>query len=212
MHIRHTRTRGPRIGRYIVDPGDVIVHPACGIFTAKHVDLVRRRVIHCRSLDRRLRHAHHRCPSVRHWIKPVHHRKGRTRAEGVTPSCIEECPVGSACRPIQIRRHVCHILPRPGRAARLASRRRGRRTCYRRCSRRCRGGRATALQDVALPASSRATTAVAEVLGKGGVVLLHSRCGRCVAISHRAIDHVKARLPLIQPQLEVGSATSREVL
>ena len=67
-------------------------------------------------------------------------------------------------------------------------------------------------QDVALPASSRHTRAVAEVLVKGGVVLLHSGCGRCVGVSHCAVDHVKACLPLIQPQLEAGTAASREVL
>ena len=63
-----------------------------------------------------------------------------------------------------------------------------------------------------MPASSRLTRAVAEVLVKGGVVLLHSGCGRCVAVSHCAVDHVKACLPLIQPQLEAGTAASREVL
>ena len=67
-------------------------------------------------------------------------------------------------------------------------------------------------QDVALSASSRLTGAVAEVLVKGGVVLLHSGCGRCVAVSHCAVDHVKACLPLVQPQLEAGTAASREVL
>ena len=41
---------------------------------------------------------------------------------------------------------------------------------------------------------------------------MHSRCGRCVAASHCAVDHVETRLPLIQPQLEVGTAGSREVL
>ena len=63
-----------------------------------------------------------------------------------------------------------------------------------------------------MPASSRLTRAVAEVLVKGGVVLLHSGCGADVGISHCAVDHVKARLPLIQPQLVVGSAASWVVL
>src|SRR4029077_16427801 len=67
-------------------------------------------------------------------------------------------------------------------------------------------------QDVALRASSRLTGSVAEVLVKGGVVLLHSGCGRCIAVSHCAVDHVKACLPLIQPQLKVGTAAPREVL
>ena len=62
--------------------------------------------------------------------------------------------------------------------------------------------------------ASRCTTgAVAEVLSKERVVSLHSGCGRCVAISHCAVDHVKAWLPpLVQPQLEAGTAAPREVL
>src|SRR6266496_1118528 len=75
---------------------------------------------------------------------------------------------------------------------------------WRRTSARC--------QDVALPASSRLTGSVAEVLVKGGVVLLYSRRGRCVAASHCAVDHIEACLPLIQPQLEVGTAAPREIL
>jgi len=63
-----------------------------------------------------------------------------------------------------------------------------------------------------LPASSRTARAVAEVLVKGGVVLLHSCGGARVATGHCAVDHVKACLPLIQPQLDVGSAAPREVL
>jgi len=46
--------------------------------------------------------------------------------------------------------------------------------------------------DIALSASRRTTGAVAEVLSKERVVSLHSGCGRCVAISHCAVDHVKA--------------------
>jgi len=65
---------------------------------------------------------------------------------------------------------------------------------------------------VALPASSGAARTVAEVLGKNAVVLLYSRCGAGVAPTHWAVDNVKATLPLIQPQLEVGAATSREIL
>ena len=63
-----------------------------------------------------------------------------------------------------------------------------------------------------MSAASRLAGAVAEVLIKGGVVLLHSGCGRCVAITHCAVDHVKACLALVQSQLEVGSAAPREVL
>ena len=61
-----------------------------------------------------------------------------------------------------------------------------------------------------MPASSH--TAVAEVLVKGGVVLLYSGCGRCAAAGHCAVDHVKACLSLVQPQLEVGTAVPRVVL
>jgi hypothetical protein len=64
-----------------------------------------------------------------------------------------------------------------------------------------------------LSASRSTTGAVAEVLSKEGVVSLHSGCGRCVAITHCAVDHVKAWLPpLVQSQLEAGTAAPREVL
>jgi hypothetical protein len=50
-------------------------------------------------------------------------------------------------------------------------------------------------------------------LSKAGVVTLHPGCGRCVAASHRAVDHLKVTiLPLIQPQLEVGIPAPGEVL
>jgi len=41
---------------------------------------------------------------------------------------------------------------------------------------------------------------------------LHSCCGTGVAISDCAIDHIEAFLPLIQSQLDVGTATPWEVL
>jgi hypothetical protein len=63
-----------------------------------------------------------------------------------------------------------------------------------------------------LATTRRTTRAVAEVFSKDAVVSLHSRCGTGVAISDSAIDHIEAFLPLIQPQLEVGIATPREVL
>ena len=63
-----------------------------------------------------------------------------------------------------------------------------------------------------MSARSGATRAVAEVLVKGGVIFLHSGCGRRVASTDCAVDHIKATLPLIQPQLKVGIATPREVL
>ena len=45
------------------------------------------------------------------------------------------------------------------------------------------------------------------------VVSLHTGCGRCVAVSHCAVDHIKAwLLPLIQPYLVVsGRGRSSEV-
>ena len=63
-----------------------------------------------------------------------------------------------------------------------------------------------------MPASSGLAGTVAEVLDEVRVVLLHSSCGAGVAISQCAVDHVKACLALVQPQLEVGTAASREVL
>jgi len=63
------------------------------------------------------------------------------------------------------------------------------------------------------PASRRTTGSVAEVLSKAGVISLHSGCGRRVAASHRAVDHVEATtLPLIQSELEVGTAAPGEIL
>ena len=63
-----------------------------------------------------------------------------------------------------------------------------------------------------MPASSRHTGTVAEVLDESAVVSLHPRCGRCVTIANRAVDHVEATLPLVQPQLEIRAAAAREVL
>jgi hypothetical protein len=63
-----------------------------------------------------------------------------------------------------------------------------------------------------LSASRSAPGAVAEILSKERVVSLHSGCGRCVAVAHCAVDHVKAWLPLVQSQLEAGTAAPREVL
>ena len=68
------------------------------------------------------------------------------------------------------------------------------------------------MQDVALRASSRLTGSVAEVLIKCTAVLLHTGCGAAVARIHLTVDDVEACLPLIQPQLEVGSARPWEVL
>src|SRR5205814_905070 len=65
----------------------------------------------------------------------------------------------------------------------------------------------SAWQDVALPASRCTARAVAEVLVEGGVVSLHAGGGAGVAISNRAVDHIEVSLPLVQSQLEVGTAT-----
>src|SRR5207253_2363997 len=83
------------------------------------------------------------------------------------------------------------------------------------CCWRRRGGwrrRSARCDDVALPASSRTTRAVTEVLVKGGVVFLYSRCSRGVTVGEVAVDHIEATLPLVQPQLEVGVASPRIVL
>jgi hypothetical protein len=63
-----------------------------------------------------------------------------------------------------------------------------------------------------LPTSSSTSRAVAEVLNESAVISLHSRCGRCVAVTHGSIDHIEATLSLVQPQLDVGAAASRKVL
>ena len=55
-----------------------------------------------------------------------------------------------------------------------------------------------------MPAAGRAACAIAEILRKGGVVLLYSSRGTRVAVTHRPVDHIKAALPLIQSQLVVG--------
>ena len=60
------------------------------------------------------------------------------------------------------------------------------------------------MQYVALRARRWLTRAVAEVLIEVGN-LLHAGCSRAVAVGHCAVDHIEARLPLIQPYLEVGS-------
>jgi len=49
-------------------------------------------------------------------------------------------------------------------------------------------------------------------LSEAVVVSLHSR--RCTedAIGHCSVDHIEASLPLVQPQLKVGSASPWEIL
>ena len=44
------------------------------------------------------------------------------------------------------------------------------------------------------------------------IISLHSGCGRCVAVTYCAVDHVEACLPFVQPQLEVRAPTAREIL
>ena len=63
-----------------------------------------------------------------------------------------------------------------------------------------------------MPASSGTTRSVAEVLHKNTVVSLHSGRGAGIAPTDCAVDHVEATLPLVQPQLEVGTAAAWEIL
>jgi hypothetical protein len=63
-----------------------------------------------------------------------------------------------------------------------------------------------------LCADGCAANAVAEVLSKAGIVLLHSSRSRCIAIGQGAIDDVEALLVLVQSQLEVSGAGARVVL
>ena len=63
-----------------------------------------------------------------------------------------------------------------------------------------------------MSASRPTTRAVAEILSKERVVSLHSRCCAGVALIHRAVDHIKATLPLVQPQLMVGMLASVVVI
>jgi hypothetical protein len=79
------------------------------------------------------------------------------------------------------------------------------------CGRRRRRARCTCWT-YGPSASRRTTRAVTEILSKAAVVSLYPGGGRCVAVGYCAVDHVKATLPLVQPQLEVGTARSRKVL
>jgi hypothetical protein len=106
------------------------------------------------------------------------------RRRGRVSSCWSWCRCVSSCR---CSRSGCC---RGGRCCR--------RWGWRECSCWTRSGRGRRSWagwrdiDIALSASRRASGAVAEVLSKERVVSLHSGCGRCVAISHCAVDHVKA--------------------
>ena len=91
------------------------------------------------------------------------------------------------------------------------------RWCTRRgCAWRSRGcwcRTSARLQRVALGSSSGTARAVAEVLREvRRGVLLHARCGGCVAAVHSTVDHVEATLGFIQSQLKVGITAPREVL
>jgi hypothetical protein len=70
-HVRHVCTRGPCIGRDVINPRDVEGSPANCIRAAEYINLVRRGVIDRRSHHRRLGHVCQRRPSVQHWIIPV---------------------------------------------------------------------------------------------------------------------------------------------
>jgi hypothetical protein len=62
-----------------------------------------------------------------------------------------------------------------------------------------------------LSTSGRTTGTVAEVLSKVAGVLLHPGGGGCIAVVHLTINQVKASLPLVQSQLEVGTANPSEI-
>jgi hypothetical protein len=58
------------------------------------------------------------------------------------------------------------------------------------------------------PATGRGpTVAVAEILSKTGIAVLHPRSGARIAVCRIAVDHIVATLHLIQPQLVVGRLT-----
>jgi hypothetical protein len=63
-----------------------------------------------------------------------------------------------------------------------------------------------------LRARGRAANAIAEILGKAGIVLLHTGGGRQVTAGYGAVDDIEATLSLVQPQLKVGTASPRKVL
>jgi hypothetical protein len=73
---------------------------------------------------------------------------------------------------------------------------------------------ATALQRVALAASTPRHSAVAEYCVKYVSFLCTLDVARCVAISHCAVIYTKAWFlaPSYNPQFEAGTAASREVL
>jgi hypothetical protein len=118
---------------------------------------------------------------------------------------------GSRSRPWWGRRGRCGCWSwcRSGRRScrwcRCGSGRRSCRRCWRGrwscCWCRCWRGSwsSTALQRIALSASSRSTRAVAEVLSKDGVVSLHPCCCARVAVAHGPINYIEAALSLIQP-------------
>jgi len=57
-----------------------------------------------------------------------------------------------------------------------------------------------------------AANAIAEILGKDGIVFLHTGGGRQVTAGYGAVDDIEATLSLVQPQLKVRTATPRKVL
>ena len=61
------------------------------------------------------------------------------------------------------------------------------------------------MQGVALRAGRGITGAIAEVLVKGSVISLNSRCRVGVAQIYRGVDDIETRVPLIQSQLIVGT-------
>jgi hypothetical protein len=67
------------------------------------------------------------------------------------------------------------------------------------------------LDSVALAASSSRARAVAEILIKVCIVLLHTGGCAGITVRNRAIDHIKPTLPFIQPQFEVSCTAAAEI-
>ena len=116
------------------------------------------------------------------WCRCVSRCRGSRRSRGKR-GC--RCRRGSCCGCRCRRWRECSCWIRSGR-----------------WRRRWAGGRDI---NITLSAGRCTTGAVTEILSKKRVVSLQSACGRCVATSHRAPDHIKAILSLVQPQFVVSS-------
>ena len=130
--------------------------------------------------------------------KPGQAHTGNGRTDNCTGAiCLVD---GDQRTPIQCAVAIAAVHRQGWRAGRRSGSRSRRRRCW------------TYPLGVALASCSRATGSVAEVLSENGVILLHSGCGTSVPVGESAVDDIEASLSLIQPQLEVGTPTPREVL